>query len=400
MKLRSLEAFWLLKNGIINSYPTLQVNIKCDIVVVGAGITGALISHALHKAGYDTVVIDKRDVATGSSSATTSMLQYEIDTPLTELAEMIGEEEAVECYRAGIDSIRILAELVKSEKLNCGFELKKSLQVSHSKKNIKNVEKEFQLRKKHGFQVEWLTSEEIRKAYNMESHPGILSQEGASLDAFQFTHELFFKNYKRGLRIFDHTPIKKIKYEDTVEITTENGSTITCKKIVFCSGFEALSMFKKKYADIVTTFACVSEQNMNLYNELKDILIWDTANPYIYLRTTDDKRLLVGGEDIPYKYNRLTDKLKDKKSGKLRDKLQKLFPTIKFIEDYNWAGAFGVTKDGLPYIGEHPDFKNSIFVLGLGGNGITFSIQGMRLVLSILAQQDDKLLHYYRFDRF
>lgn len=400
MKLRSLEAFWLLKNGIINSYPTLQEDIKCDIVVVGAGITGALISHALHKAGYDTVVIDKRDVATGSSSATTSMLQYEIDTPLTELAEMIGEEEAVECYRAGIDSIRILAELVKSEKLNCGFELKKSLQVSHSKKNIKNVEKEFQLRKKHGFQVEWLTSEEIRKAYNMESHPGILSQEGASLDAFQFTHELFFKNYKCGLRIFDHTPIKKIKYEDTVEITTENGSTITCKKIVFCSGFEALSMFKKKYADIVTTFACVSEQNMNLYNELKDILIWDTANPYIYLRTTDDKRLLVGGEDIPYKYNRLTDKLKDKKSGKLRDKLQKLFPTIKFIEDYNWAGAFGVTKDGLPYIGEHPDFKNSIFVLGLGGNGITFSIQGMRLVLSILAQQDDKLLHYYRFDRF
>ncbi len=400
MKLRSPEAFWLLKNGILNSYPTLQESINCEIAVVGAGITGALISHALHQAGYDTVVIDKRDVGTGSSSATTSMLQYEIDTPLVDLAGMIGENEAVECYKAGIESIRILDELVKSEDLNCGFELKKSLQVSHSKKNIKNVEKEFRLRKKHGFNARWLTSEEIKEKYKMESYPGILSDEGASVDAFQFAHELFYKNSKRGLRIYDHTPIKEIKYGDKVEILTENDYTVTCNRVVFCSGFEALSMFKKKYADIVTTFACVSEQNINLYDELKDILIWDTDNPYIYMRTTDDKRLLIGGEDIPYKFSGLTDKLKNKKADKLMKKIHELFPTIKFIEDYNWAGAFGVTKDGLPYIGEHPDFKNAIFVLGLGGNGITFSVQGMELVLKILAGQNDSLLHYYRFDRF
>ena len=59
MKLRSPEAFWLLKNGIINSYPSLQEDTQCDIAVIGAGITGALISHALHRAGYNTVVIDK-----------------------------------------------------------------------------------------------------------------------------------------------------------------------------------------------------------------------------------------------------------------------------------------------------------------------------------------------------
>ncbi|NLC49606.1 MAG: FAD-binding oxidoreductase, partial [Bacteroidales bacterium] len=74
MKLRSPEAFWLLKNGILNSYPKLQENTTCDIVLLGAGITGSLISHALHNAGYNVVVIDKRDVANGSSAATTSML--------------------------------------------------------------------------------------------------------------------------------------------------------------------------------------------------------------------------------------------------------------------------------------------------------------------------------------
>jgi glycine/D-amino acid oxidase-like deaminating enzyme len=400
MKLRSPEAFWLLKNGILNSYPKLQENTSCDIVLLGAGITGSLISHALHNAGYNVVVIDKRDVANGSSAATTSMLQYEIDVSMIDLADMIGIPGAVECYRAGIESIDTLHDLVKKEKIDCGFDMKESLQVAHSKRAVKSLRKEFEMRKQHGFDVKWLTSEEIEERYKMESHPGILSSKGASIDAFQFAHGLFQNNHKRGMRIYDHTTVDDIKYgEDGVQVKTEDGYTVNAKKIVFCTGFETMQMFKKKYADIVTTFACVSEQDLNLFETLDDTLIWDTASPYIYMRTTDDKRLLVGGEDIKYKYSSISEKVKKGKSTKLVKKLNKLFPEINFIEDYVWAGAFGVTKDGLPFIGKHPDFKNAIFVLGLGGNGITFSVQGMDLVLKVLAGYTDNLLHYYRFDR-
>ena len=400
MELRSPEAFWLLKNGILNSYPKLQKNTQCDIVVLGAGITGALISHALHEAGYNIVVIDKRDVANGSSAATTSMLQYEIDVPMIDLAEMIGESGAVECYRAGINSIDTLHELVKKEKIDCGFDNKNSLQVAHSKKAVKGLKKEFEMRYQHGFDVKWLTSEEIEERYKMKSYPGILSSKGASIDAFQFAHALFHNNHKRGMCIYDHTTIDNIIYYDEgVQLKTDDGFKIDAKKIVFCTGFETLQMFKKKYAEIVTTFACVSEQKLNFFETLDNTLIWDTANPYIYMRTTDDKRLLVGGEDINYKYGVISEKVKKYKSDRLIKKLNKLFPEMSFIEDYVWAGAFGVTKDGLPYIGKHPDFKNAIFVLGLGGNGITFSVQGMDLIMKILAGYTDSLLHYYRFDR-
>ena len=399
MKLRSYEAFWLLKNGLMNSYPSLQEDIKCDVVVVGAGVTGALISHTLHIAGYNTVVIDKRDVAAGSSSATTSMLQYEIDTPMIDLARMIGEEGAVISYKAGVESLQVLEELVRKENVDGGFRLKKSLQVSHSKENIEKLKEEYHYREKHGFNVEWLTSEEIKERYKMISYDGILSAEGASIDAYKFTHELFQKNQNRGLRIYDNTEIKKITYGDSVVIKTKNGSKIVCKKIVFCSGFETLKMFKEKYADIVTTFATVSEQNPEMHEVLNDMLIWETGMPYIYMRTTDDNRLLVGGEDIPFKYNGVSDRLKRKKVEKLIKKTESLLPELDFIEDYRWAGAFGQTKDGLPYIGEHPEYKNAIFVLGFGGNGITFSAQGMNLVLKALAGEFDPLLYLYRFNR-
>ena len=399
MKLRSYEAFWLLKNGLMNSYPSLQEDIKCDIAVVGAGITGALISHTLHRAGYNTVVIDKRDVAAGSSSATTSMLQYEIDTPMIDLAEMVGEEGAVISYKAGIESLQILENLIREENIDGGFGIKKSLKLSHSKENIEKLKEEYHFRKKHFFNVEWLTSEEIKERYKINSYDGILSAEGASIDAFMFAHELFYKNHKRGLRIYDHTEIKKITYGDNVVIRTKNGNKIVCKKVVFCSGFETLKMFKEKYADIVTTFATVSEQNPDMNNELKDLLIWESGMPYIYMRTTDDNRLLVGGEDIPFKFNGVNDKLKRTKADKLIKKTHNLIPGFNFIQDYKWAGAFGQTKDGLPYIGEHPDYKNAIFVLGFGGNGITFSVQGMSLILKILAGKYDPLLYLYRFNR-
>lgn len=400
MKLRSPESFWLLKNGLLNSYPSLNENIACDIVIIGGGITGALISHALYNAGFETVVIDKRDIATGSTSATTSMLQYEIDTPLHKLSKMIGEEGAVECYRAGVRSIDTLENLIKTLDIDCGFERKKSLQVAHSKVAVEDLEEEFLLRQKHGFNVDWYTTREIRKTYKMESFPGILSDEGASLDAFQFAHGLLAHNHKKGIPIFDSTNIRKIKYDKTrVEITTDDGFRVFAKRVVFCTGFDTLSMFKKKYADILSTFAFVSEQDFSYYEELKDILIWDTADPYIYMRTTDDKRLLVGGEDVPYKYGPISERIKERKAERLIKKTRKLFPEISFKEDYNWAGAFGVTKDGLPLIGEHPDYPGAVFVLGLGGNGITFSVQGMELVLKILAKEPDSLLEYYRFDR-
>lgn len=399
MKLKSSKPYWLIKNGLLKSYPSLAENITCDILVIGSGITGSLISYALTDAGFDTVLIDKRDVATGSTSATTALLQYEIDIPLLNLAGIIGESAAVECFKKGIDAIGILRELIMKEKIDCEFETKHSLQVSHTKKNETDLYKEYLLRKRHGFEVHWLTSQEIDQLYLMKSHAGILSKQAASVDAYKLSHGLMNAAMKKGLRIFDKTPVKKIIDGKNPFIETENGFYVRCKRIIFCTGYETMKMFRKKQAAIHSTFACISEQNYNLYPILKDLLIWDTANPYIYMRSTPDKRLLVGGGDIPFKYRAYPDKFLQKKTDAIIKKLLKLFPDLKFKNDYSWSGAFGSTPDALPYIGTHPDFKNAIFVLGLGGNGITFSVQGIELVLKVLANQNDELLHYYRFNR-
>ncbi len=401
MKLKSNEPFWLVKNGILNSYPSLRENISVDIIIVGGGITGSLIAHQCIKDGYKTAVIDRREIANGSTSATTSMLQYEIDVKLYELIDLIGEKAAVASYKACHKSIDDLEKIVKEIKSDCGFKRKESLYFAAFKKDVLSLKKEYEARKKYGFDVKWLESKEIEEQFDLKtSFGGILSKQGGSIDAFKLAHDLLAYNHKKGLQIFDKNNIEKVEYTaSNVTITTEYGFQIKAKKIIYCNGFESVELIKDKFVNLLSTYAMVGEVYEDVQKKLNETLFWNTAEPYIYMRTTDDGRLLIGGEDEDFVNPEKRDKLIEKKSEKLRKYLKKILPNYNFRTDFNWAGTFGETKDGLPYIGKHPDFKNTLFVLGFGGNGITFSVIGMELISELLKNNLPELCDYFKFRR-
>ncbi len=401
MDLKSNEPFWLVKNGLLATYPSLPDDEKCDVLVVGGGITGSLIAHQCIEDGYKTILIDKREIANGSSSATTSMLQYEIDTPLNELIEKIGEKGAVASYKACSRSIDQLGEIARKIRSKAGFRKKDSLYFADLKKDVDDLKKEFEARKKAGFDVKWMGADEIIKKYDLhETYGGILSKQGASVDAFMLVHEILAYNQKKGLEVYDRTELTEVKYGSrNNEVTLNTGAVIRCKKIVYCVGYESASMIKEKFVDLISTYAIVSEVMPGISRRYKNILIWNTADPYIYLRTTDDDRMLIGGEDEEFRNPRKRDLLIGKKEQKLLRSFGKYLPHIPFRSDFAWAGTFGETKDGLPYIGTHKDFKNSYFVLGFGGNGITFSVTGMEMVSDWLKGKKHLLTEWFKFGR-
>ena len=400
MRLRTFESFWLVKNGILYSYPSILESIDAEMVVIGGGISGALISHALMQRGYKVLLLDKRDIGQGSTSATTSMLQYEIDVPLYELVEMIGEEGAVQCYRAGIEAIKKLESIVRNNKIECGFEKKQSLYIAHSKKAAKDLYREFEIRDKHKLGVKWLSENEVQEQYQIKSFGAILSETGGSADAYKLAHELIHLNVLRGMQVYDQTEIERFELNaKNPTLFIKEGVRVTCKKVIFCTGFETTEMIKENIADLFYTYACVSEEGINIPEGIKNTLIWDTDDPYTYMRTTDDGRLLIGGEDSATNFPFFQQKIKERKAAKLIKKLKTLIPDIAFVEDFNWGGTFGTTKDGLPYVGKSPEYENALFVLGFGGNGITFSIQAMDIIIDLMENKKNVLAEYYRFGR-
>src|SRR5688572_606794 len=53
----------------------LTRDITTDIVVIGAGLTGAVTAQALAEAGYKVVLLDRRKPLRGSTRVTTALLQ-------------------------------------------------------------------------------------------------------------------------------------------------------------------------------------------------------------------------------------------------------------------------------------------------------------------------------------
>jgi len=401
MDLKSNEPFWLLKNGLIKSYPSLKGDEECDVLIIGGGITGSLIAHQMVADGYKTILIDKREICNGSTSATTSMLQYEIDVPLFELIEQIGEKGAVESYKACSKAIDTIDELAKKIKSDAGFKRKKSLYFAAKKKDVDWLKKEFVARKLAGFEVKWLEPDEIFEKFGFEkTYGGIVSKQGASIDAFKFAHELLEFNVKKGLQVFDKTEMKSVKYgRDYNLVSTVNGPVIKAKKMIYCVGYESKNMIKEDFVTLKSTYAVVSEIDHDTFKNITSTLVWNTDDPYIYMRTTDDGRLLIGGGDEDFYDAEKRDSLLNTKEKSILKSLKKIKPDYDFYTDFVWAGTFGETKDGLPYIGEHKKFKNSYFVLGFGGNGITFSVTGMEMVSLFMKNKKHLLSKYFKFGR-
>ncbi|MBB4805861.1 glycine/D-amino acid oxidase-like deaminating enzyme [Chryseobacterium defluvii] len=401
MDLKSNEPFWLLKNGLMASYPSLKSDEECDVLIIGGGITGSLMAHQMMEDGYKTILIDRREICNGSTSATTSMLQYEIDVPLFDLIGKIGERGAVGSYKACSDSIDRIEKLTKKIRSDAGFKRKKSLYFVAKKKDVAWLKNEFEARKNAGFEVKWLESGDVSERFGFENtYGGILSEQGASIDAFKFAHELFKFNVKRGLRIFDKTEMRSVKYCKGHNIVfTANGPQIKAKKVIYCIGFESKNLIKDNFVDLKSTYALVSEIDEAGFKDIADILVWNTDEPYLYMRTTDDGRMLIGGADEDFHNAEKRDALLDKKEKVILKALRKIKPDCHFYTDFVWAGTFGETKDGLPYIGTHERFRNSYFVLGFGGNGITFSVTGMQMVSLYMKNKKHPLSEYFKFGR-
>jgi glycine/D-amino acid oxidase-like deaminating enzyme len=400
MDLRSESPFWLLKNGFVHSYPSLKQDIRTEVAILGAGITGALVGHCLSQAGIEVTLLDRRHVGTGSTCASTALLQYEIDTPLRELIPLVGETHAVRSYRLCLESIEKLEALASHVGEGKNFRMRKSFYYASARKDVSALRQEYELRKQHGIALSWLESGEIREKFGFDAPAGLLSAQGAETDAYRLMHAVLQDILKMGGNVYDRTTVNDIAYgHNRVTLTTADGCTIHAKRLVIAAGYESQRYLKQQVEILNSTFATVSEPLAQSQLWYENCLIWETARPYLYMRTIADNRILVGGKDVPFYNPERRDKMIPKKSQQLKKAFESKFPHLSFSIDYQWAGTFTGTSDGLPYIGESAERPLTYFALGFGGNGITFSQIAAEIIRDLYLGKKTPDAAIFAFDR-
>jgi glycine/D-amino acid oxidase-like deaminating enzyme len=398
---RSSEAFWLLRNGIGDAGTQLDRSIDCDIAIIGAGITGALVTDALVATGKRIVVLDARDVAQGSTAASSALLQYEIDSHLVDLVKTLGAEPAMRTYRACADSFALLEKRFPELLPQCGYERRQSLYLAADEKAVAVLQAELAARRGIGLACEWLEGETLRARFGCLRPGAILSSLGAQVDPYRLTRALFAANTRHGVRLFARTKVVRAEeVADALRLHTSDGHVVTAAHVVVCAGYESQGFLPHDIANINNTFALVTEPLPRREWLATLPLMWESARPYLYIRGTPDGRLMVGGADVPFSNDAARDLLLSRQVRKLTEQYRELFGEDLPKIAYAWAGSFAETRDGLPYIGRAPGTNPRLqFALCYGGNGITCSVHAGDMIRAGLEGRVHPLDDVFGFKR-
>lgn len=378
--LRTGTPFWLRHGDVNVSSSPLDRNLVVDVAVVGAGVSGALLVDALLLAGKQVAVLDRRGPVKGSTPASTALLQFEIDQPLIQLAQKIGHQRAVRAYWRSATAVDVLRGRISDLGIRCGFRERQTVYLPGNVLNVSALKREAAARAEVGLRSRFIGANELHAMTGIEKSGAILSSGCGEVDPAALVAGLWRSARSRGAGIYAPTEVVDIdSVRSHVTLTTAAGYKVRAKHAVFATGYELVKLLKPRAYTVISTWAmATAPQPDRLWRGR--CLIWEAADPYLYLRTTLDGRVIVGGEDEAFSNDAKRDALMPQKILAIRRKLKKLLPQIDTTPEFTWTGCFGASATGLPAMGAIPGAARCFAVLGYGGNGITFSVIAAQVI--------------------
>jgi glycine/D-amino acid oxidase-like deaminating enzyme len=400
-EVRSSQPFWLMRDGIGDAGPTPGASLDCDVAIIGAGITGALVADALVGTGARIVMLDAHEPAQGSTAASTALLQYEIDTPLVELTRILGAGPATRAYRACVQSFALLEHRFPELLEGGEYQRRESLYLAANEAAVPALRAEQAARRAIGIHVEWIDGEELGRRYGCRRPGALVSALGATFDPLRFTRGVLAGCARHGVSIYSRAEVLAIEEDgEGLRLRVEGGCELRARHVVVAAGYESLKFLPREVADVDNTFVLITEPLSDPRRASAMPLIWESAQVYLYLRGTRDGRIIVGGVDLPFSNAHARDLLLPRQTRRLALAYEKLFgvelPPIAFA----WAGSFAKTRDGLPYIGRVPGMHPGLhFALCFGGNGINFGVHAGDMIRASIEDKSHPIEEVFGFGR-
>ena len=387
-------------NKVKKQYNYLTEDIDTEVIIVGGGVTGSILGYYFSKEGIDSVILEKSRIAHGSTSITTSLLQYELDSNLMSLMESVPAEQVINSYKLGITALKEIEKFINENGNGCNYIKRDTLLYTAKDLEKKEIYEEYKIRKENGFNVKFINEEENPFSFDLKA--GLYAIEGgAELDPFKYTHQLLEVATNNGLRVYENTPVIDVKYnEEYVEAITSYNHKVKGKILVLATGYNTELFTDRNFGVKTYTYNIATKPLKDIKGWQNNVLIRDNESRYNYFRTTSDNRIIAGGEDTPFTDN-FNPKIAIEKYNILEQRLKNMFNEINDIKiEYKYCGAFASTKDNLGFIGKDPNKDKLWYALGYGANGILFAILGGLMLPKLYKGEEDEYLKYFKVDRF
>lgn len=351
-------------------YPALDKNLECDVLVIGAGVTGLTCAYLLAKENKKVVVVESGRLMSGETQRTTAHLSDQIDDSYVEILRIYGEEKAKLIRESFTASINKIEEIVGAENIDCDFSRLDAYLFKADTTPNDYLEKELEAGLKAGlFNVAMIESLETIKGLP----PALKYTNQAQIHVIKYLNGLCKTLDKLGVQIFQESRVEKVdnkgEHKERPQAVLKNKKIISAKDIIVATNGPIIDFSIQTKQVAYRTFAIGIRIAKGL---VPPALYWDTEEMYHYVRlqplenSDDDELLIVGGED--HRVGEANDA--EDRFARLQKWAEEKFQ-IKGPVVYKWSGQVYEPTDALGFIGEDPELGKHIYVAtGDSGMGI------------------------------
>ncbi len=351
--------------------PPLARDLKCDVLIVGGGLSGISAAAEFLGQGLSVVLIEKNIVGGGSTGKSAGFLTPDSELELHQLVRRYGTAAAREIWQMPCRGIDRVVDAIKKHDIRCGLIEQDSLFLGLGKSGRAAVASERECRESVGFtDQQTYEGEELKTVLGAENYTAGIRYTGTyginPLLCLQGLKNLCIDN---GMQIYESTEMKRLEGHTAY---THGGSVTADRIIVAVDKLDSSISPLSSQIFHAQTFMSVTEPLTDrdlgrLFPGGRQMQCWDSRLVYSYFRLTGDNRLLLGGGSALSTFHRKAYNDPTVINRVIR-RFKGHFPFLEQLSFIQfWPGLIDTTRDLLPVIVKPPTQPHLQFILGIVG---------------------------------
>lgn len=393
-------SYWLA-TAHKEKYPQLVEDIKTDVAIIGAGITGMTLSMLLSEKSVENVVIEARETGYGATGHTTAKITVQHSLKYDNLISKFGKEIAHQYADANQKALEKIAQLIEVNKIECRFRRQPAFIYTNEDNMVGKIENEAAAAASLFIKSKYLDSAPLP----FGTKAALVFDNQAEFHPLEYIYKLAEIISAKGVRIFENSRVVRLDEENNDSndnneyhgLYLENGIKVNAKYIVMATHypvFDKHGIYYTRlypYVSYIITAITGTEFNNGMYisaeepvRSLRKLPLKD-GEPYGLL--VEDKIMHPNNSNIIQKNEKSIENREiiliageNHKTGHHGNSLQHYKNLAHFAGNvfkepsitHRWIAQDYSTPDNLPYVGQvNKNYPWLLFASGFHKWGMT-----------------------------